>query len=150
MLKSHGPEEHSGLTQKPPKLEDPGLNSLEQLQLALPTLPPSRAMKCAELPGQEGCRLRVPASRTPSSLSSAPSSADSSADQQWHLPHWRPGTPAGVRDSRALPGRERAPSGSAAVCSFCAWYSEGKLMRVWRAVRKITASFFIKDKSQAE
>lgn len=30
------------------------------------------------------------------------------------------------------------------------WDSEGKLMRVWRPVRKVTASFIVKDKSQAE
>lgn len=50
---------------KTPKLEDPGPDSLEQFQLALPTLPSSRAMKCAELPEQEGCRLGVPAGRLP-------------------------------------------------------------------------------------
>lgn len=146
MLKNHsrGAQQSDSET---PKLEDPGLNSLEQLQLALPTLPSPSAKKCAELPGQEGGRLGVPAGRLPAlhlHLQTQPPASQGTCHTAG-LGRQQEG-----RTPLALAGRERAPSGSAAVHPFCAWYSDGKLMRVWRVVRKITASFLVKDKSQAE
>lgn len=127
------------------KLEDPGLNSLEQLQLALPTLPSPSAKKCTELPGQEGGRLGVPAGRLPAlhlHLQTRPPASQGTCHTAG-LGHQQEG-----RTPLALAGRERVPSGSAAVHPFCAWYSDRKLMRVWRAVRKITASFLVRTKAR--
>lgn len=62
-----------------------------------------------------------------------------------------PGNTAGAAPKFTASAREREGSlWLSSVTPSVLWYSEGKLMRVWRPVRKITASFIIKDKSQAE
>lgn len=62
-----------------------------------------------------------------------------------------PGNTAGIVPKSLATAREREGSlWLSSVTPSVLWYSQGKLMRIWRPVRKITASFILKDESQAE